>query len=458
MQLLKYIKNPVLWCCLVLLFAGTLPLHAINENGEGTARVVDSISPSMIYVEVNVLVEKDDKVSQETFKKNGLIISEDGYILTSFISSEIISNIKVFIGEDDYPAKIVGNDPITRISVIKIETHKKLKPAVISARPAKEGEWLVGIYLLDEELQMRKVVQYAMITTIIPSGKSDLMFFSTNLAYDGMVLSNMNREIVGFVLPFFDLNMSLLETRDKKIAREIEMMRAELKCVEIGPIKNSMEKIMHNKKNIEVSWVGAGLGALTRVQAGGMGIPQQGVLVTKVFKDSPAEKAGLKAKDVIYEIDGGIIAGDSIGLKAFIDTIRGCEPGGQMVFGVRRNKSELKLTVKPVKYPDPEKIKTDWLGLTVAQVDDTIYDSMNLFSNRGIVVVSIDPGSPAMHAELDSGDLITNIQSTEVTDKETWQSVVNKLQKNRNQFVTLNIYRGNRALIRVIKPFIGMKE
>jgi len=433
----------------------------IDENK--FIKVAESIKPYIVYIKIYITFESEGKITQETIERNGLIIDNKGYILTSYISSEITPNIKVFINKKEYSVKLVGSDKVTRISLLKIEDREGLfdlpkNNIKFVSKPVEQGQWLVGICTLSEKYQFEKVVQYCMVATKLPSGLSDLLYITPNISFDGMVLSNMNSEICAIMLPFYELNLSMTETKKQKIRKEIEMMHAELKCVDIYPIISSINRIIKKQGNLDISWIGVSIKELSKSQAEGFGISHNGVLITNVFSDSPAKRAGLCPEDVVFGIDNKLIPEDEIGIKLFIDIIRNTDPDTELVFKILRNKIEKNIVVKTIKYPEPLQIRNSWLGITFGEVNDALYNSLNLFSNKGILIVDIESGTPASYAKLNRSDLITHIQLKEVTNINELQIILNDLKYKKVKSIIIRLYRGNKTLTRIINPELGAKR
>jgi len=441
-----------------LLIAATVGPSAGFMNEDRIRNIKEAARESVVYIEVSCLSQEEDKDTEEVFKKNGIIVSEEGYILTSFISEEILSRIKVFMDSREYTARLVGSDKVGRISVIKIEPDRKLAPLKFSSSKTKPGDWLLGLYRLGPEYEFREVFWYNMVNGILPEGMADLLLLGAVFMNDGMVMVNPGGEVQGICVPFYDLTLYLTETRKMKIRREMEMMNAGLKCMDVSSVIRSCRKILKEGRSPEIAWLGVTLAKLTKAQAEGLRLPHRGVSITKVFKDSRAERAGLKANDIVFQVNGRTLPRDNQALKLFIDLVRSSPVDRKLKLGIVRDGEERWITVKPSSYPELKKQRSAWLGLTVQEINDAVYTSLNLYRNQGVLVVEVEQGSPAFHAELRRGDLLTRIQTQPLPDLSAWQRSTGKLQEEKADTIIINLYRGNEAMTRVIQPALGQKK
>ncbi|OGS21918.1 MAG: hypothetical protein A3J83_03325 [Elusimicrobia bacterium RIFOXYA2_FULL_40_6] len=445
-----------------------IALFAVNfvgaSDGQRITAVFEAVKPFIVSVEADVSANIADKPTRDFFKKTGLIINNDGYILTSYLSSEITTNIKVYVGPqgDEYPAKLIGSSKVARITILKIDS--KLVPFGISKdikfakAPLKTGQSILTIGSLGKEYQFEKAVNSGMVAAILPFGLSNQIMSVPNINIDGSVLLDMSGEIAGIVAPAYWFSLSLTDIKKDKLRDELGMMRAEKQCLEIESLTEIISGIIEKQDDCEVSWAGIEFDNLSRTQSDGMGIPFKGILITKTYKDSPAQKGGLMPKDVIIEINGRNIPAEGKGARLFSDLIRSNKPGGTMNFKIIRNKEEKTFQIEPVKYPELKQSRSSWLGITFQEVNDALYNSMNLFTDKGLLVADVEQGTPASYAKLERYDVITHVQLVEVSALGQLQDILNNLKDRKTKYIILQLYRGNKTITRIIKPELGAKK
>ena len=442
--------NKIKICALgILLFSK--PLYSIPDDSQ-INRIVNTVKPSLVYIEITAKnTNTDGKEEQQVVNKNGVIISTGGYIVTSYISDIIIADIKVYIDKTECRAKLIGNDKATKISIIKIETDKKLVPAKFGSEPVTANEWLIAIYAMGEEQNFEKLYFPCFVGGILSSGMYKQFYLGIMQSADGIILCNSNNEISGMMLPYYNFSLPLTEKKSDKTAIELNMMKAGIKAVSIGPIKTGISRILSNNKTTKLSWVGIQLKKLSKQEAEGFGIPYKGTVITKIYKNSPAEKAGLIAGDIVIKFNNVELPENDDAMELLIDLLRINDPGAKGTITVRRDDKIMDLTITPIEYPEQKQIRNSWIGITAQEINDLVFNGLNLFAYNGVVVIDVERASPANNAGIEQNDVITAVQNIPVENLTDWRNVINRLNTEKIKNILVKLYRGNKTLLRVIK-------
>jgi serine protease Do len=175
----------------------------------------------------------------------------------------------------------------------------------------------------------------------------------------------------------------------------------------------------------------------------------KGALVGEVFKGDPADKAGIKPKDVIIEVDGEKID-DSRHLS---QKIAGIPVGGEITLKVVRDGEESTFRVTIAKRTeDKESIamkqpgkQTD-LGMTVSTLTAELARRFDISEDEGVVVVSVEQGGPADKADVQEGDLVLEIDHEPVKTLEDYDSQIKKADKGDTIPLLVKRRRGLLAL------------
>ncbi|HRB13850.1 MAG TPA: PDZ domain-containing protein, partial [Vicinamibacteria bacterium] len=183
----------------------------------------------------------------------------------------------------------------------------------------------------------------------------------------------------------------------------------------------------------------------------------QGVVVTDVTKDSPAEKAGIQLEDYIFEVDGRVVK-DNTALTGYIS---GLPPGTTVSLKLIRAGSEKTVKVTLGTFPEgptaaagkddaegdasDEKAQTN-LGLELQTLSPTLRERMDLpDSVRGVVVRSVEAGGAAELAGLARGDVIIMVSGEEVSSVKEFNAAIRKSAPAKA--ARLRVRRGDSVLV-----------
>jgi serine protease Do len=179
----------------------------------------------------------------------------------------------------------------------------------------------------------------------------------------------------------------------------------------------------------------------------------KGVIVDQIMKDSPAENAGIEQGDVVVGFNGKdvesgsqfqfMVAGTVPGSVVKLEIIRAGQRKTVEVRVGERESSELAQS--------PSEEKEPWLGLTVEGLDGLFARQNDIKDDEGVVVVEVEPGSPADDKDLQSGDVVLEIDNQKILDLKDYSRVAGEL-KDRQKAILFLVKRGERAFYSALKP------
>ena len=273
---------------------------------------------------------------------SGFIISADGRILTNAHVVDGADTVSVILKDGrKYQGKVLGKDPVTDVAVVKIEANNLPAVALGNSERLKPGEWAIAI---GNPLGLDNTVTTGIISAAGRSssaitGDPDkrVSFIQTDAAINpgnsGGPLLNARGEVIG-------MNTAILQgTQGLGFAIPI----------------NTAQRISQQliaKGKVEHAYLGIQMAELTpelkqNINSdpnSGLTVDQDsGVLVIKVMPNSPAAKAGLRAGDVIHQIDGQAVKS----ANAVQQAVENSSVGQQMRIGLHRNGQNLSLAVRP---------------------------------------------------------------------------------------------------------------
>ena len=147
---------------------------------------------------------------------------------------------------------------------------------------------------------------------------------------------------------------------------------------------------------------------------------KKGVLISFVSPDSPADIAGLKEKDIIISMNGGVIED----VNQLRNNVSNAKPGEVIVFGVIRDQTNQNIMVTLGLRPNQEEVSNlfsspelkgyDLLGLKVKSNNN----------GEGIIILDIDTSSNAYEKNIRKGDIITEIGSQTINSKDEYHEII----------------------------------
>ncbi|HNS77892.1 MAG TPA: DegQ family serine endoprotease [Syntrophorhabdus sp.] len=369
---------------------------------------------------------------------SGFIIDREGYIVTNNHVVENADEIKVKLASGkEFDAKVVGRDPKTDLALIKIKGGSDLQPLQLGDSDAlKIGSWVVAV---GSPFGLEQTVTAGIVSAkgrTIGAGPYDNFIqtdASINPGNSGGPLINTKGEVVG-------INTAIVAS-GQGIGFAI-------------PANMAKEVIPHLKEKGKVTrgWIGVGIQEMSPELIKSFNLQEKkGALVSQVFKDSPAEKAGIERGDVILEFDKKEIA-ESRDLPRIVAAI----PVGKTVtVKIWRNG---KMMTKDVKVGEMEEkvavtAKTQTgkrLGIAIQNITPDIAQALSLKDSNGALVAQVEPGSPAENAGLQRGDIIREVNRKPIKDTNDFMQKIEEAKSTGT--ILLLIQRDKNSLYLTVVP------
>jgi len=382
---------------------------------------------------------------QREFKQrslgSGFIIDRKGYIVTNNHVVENADQIKVKLtNEKEFDAKIVGRDPKTDLALIKIAASSDLVPLKIGDSDAlKVGTWVVAI---GSPFGLEQTVTAGIVSAkgrIIGSGPYDDFIqtdASINPGNSGGPLINMKGEVVG-------INTAIIAS-GQGIGFAIPINLAD---GIIAQLKTSGE--------VTRGWLGVGIQDLTPELAEYYKVKdKKGVLVTHVFKGDPADKGGIKVKDIIIKVDGKPVPT----ARELSGTIAGIAVGKKIAILLIRDGKEKTVYIKVAKRKDDESLvsketeSSNGLGLMASELTPEIAKQLGFDQNEmGVMITGVKPGSKGELAGVRQGDLIKEINRKPVSTLNDYQKKMQKIKKGETIHLLIKRSRIGFIVIKITK-------
>ncbi len=372
---------------------------------------------------------------------SGVIVSEDGYILTNNHVVKGADEIKVILYDKrEFKGKVVGTDSRTDLAVVKINARGLPTLSFGDSGKLKTGDIVLAI---GNPFGLNQTVTMGIVSAVGRSniGLADFEdFIQTDAAINpgnsGGALVNGSGELVG-------INTAIFSTSGGYMGIGFSIPSDMAKTV--------MDSILKYGKVIR-GWLGVSIQDLTPELAKSLGMKEtEGALISGVVSDSPADKAGLKRGDLVTEMNGKKIA-DVTSLRNMVASMA---PGTQVDFKIIRNGTEQSITATLGEYKEKQIVKKTEFenalkGVTVEELTPSLRDKLNLPEGIfGVIVTDVGSDSPAQGL-LQGNDVIQEVDRKPVRSVQEYEEIVSKIGKHDT--VLLLIYRNGGSVYLTIQP------
>lgn len=360
---------------------------------------------------------------------SGVIISEDGYIVTNNHVIKDASELEVTLNNNkSYKAKLIGTDSKMDIALLKITTDEKLPYSTFAnSDNVKVGEWVLAVgnpYNLTSTVTAGIVSAKArnLDTNGIQS------FIQTDAAVNpgnsGGALVNTRGELVG-------INTMISSQTGSYVGYSF--------AVPSNITKKIIEDIMEFG-NVQRGILGVEGGELNNKASEELGIKDtEGFYVNKVTKNSGAEKAGLQKGDIIKKLDTQNVKSYAE-LFGYINTKR---PNDKVQVTFLRDEKMMTATVTLIKN---DVMTTDFKGIELVNIDSN--DKKKFKIDYGVKINDVNNEQYGMYADELKGSIIINIDNIKATDVETVSRLMSK--KDENQRVNVQLINKSGQVLRII--------
>ncbi|HOX28802.1 MAG TPA: trypsin-like peptidase domain-containing protein [bacterium] len=355
---------------------------------------------------------------------SGVIIDPKGYILTNEHVIMRASKVMVTLPDETVAeARVIGGDPKFDLAILKIDVKKSL-PA---ARTGDSDSLMIGetVIAIGNPYGLNHTVTTGVLSAIGRSIRTDQgKVFNDFLQTDASINpGNSGGPLVNLVGEVIGINTAIYEGANG-IGFAIPINRA---------MRAVADLIRYGK--IENVWSGLRAQELTQQIARKLGADGGGVLISDVFRDSPASRAGLKTGDVVVSIDSAKITN----LEEFLNKSSGYLVGDTAEIEYIREgdhkKARLKMVALPVDRAD--ELAKDLLGLTVSGIDRTQQARYNLYSTDGVVVTKVEKASPAAKIGVEPGDIIRQLGGREIKQMSDFRETMLMISAQESAFVVV---------------------
>ena len=377
---------------------------------------------------------------------SGVIVSEDGYILTNNHVVADADEITVRMADGrQFTAEVIGADPPSEVAVVKIEANNLPVVRLGDNNKTEVGDWVLAV---GAPFGLEQTVTSGIISATGRHGVGITEyenFIQTDAAINpgnsGGPLVNMNGEVVG-------INTAIASRSGGYMGIGF--------AVPINMARKVMDRLVDEGEVVR-GWLGVGIQPLTPDMAESMSIEVgEGVLVSQIFEDTPAANAGVKAGDVILSFDGKAVA-DPNALQSAVAWIK---PGTAVKVVVLRDGKRKTLSVKVAERPqtpgmaqavprETEAGDLDELGIEVSAVTTEAKQRFGYEPGQGVLITGVGAGTLAARAGLEEGMLILQASGKDVGSVGALKKIVKEANLSRG--LPLLVRAGDRQMFVLLK-------
>ena len=380
---------------------------------------------------------------------SGFVIKENGTVITNNHVIAGADDILVKVNSKEYKAKVIGADPYMDIAVLKVQTNDSFTPVKFGdSDNARVGDWVVAIgnpfglggtvtsgivSARNRDIGMTRYDDFIQTDASINQGNS------------GGPLFNLKGEVVG-------INTAIIAPGQSG-------------SIGIGFAipANAASKVIDQLINFGETrrgWLGVRIQEVTKEIAEAVELKKaEGALVASVGEKSPADKAGIKAGDIILEFDEKTI--DT--MRTLPKVVANTKVGKIVKIKIWRNKQliskNLKLgrlesseefKEKKTKTKKTEEVEIQKLKINVRNLSNEDVLSRKLKIKKGVVITEISNKSP-LKGLLNVGDIIIEVKRKPINNSSDLKNIVDNLKKGEKNLLLSIIDNNNR------RRYLGVK-
>lgn len=434
-------------------------IASLGFSGEAGAQflsfadLAEKLTPSVVNISSFSQSETENGEGNTPLSESlgsGFIIDGNGYIITNNHVVDKAESISITLSDNTKTeARVIGKDPKTDLALIKIETKRPLNAVKFGdSDKIRVGDWVLAI---GNPFGLGSSVTAGIVSAKsrdIESGPYDSFIqtdASINQGNSGGPMFNLQGEVIGISSAIFSTTGASQGVGFAIPANLAGWVISQLK--EHGEVKRG--------------WIGIKIQPNTPEIADSLGISaNQGVVVSGVTEQGPAQKAGLQAGDIVLSFNrqpidntknlSRLIAETKIGTPAPIEIWR----SGQkqtLTVPIELMPEETPLSAAKETASDAAETPDNGeslniIGFTVKEISPELAERYKLApSTSGVVVTDILPNSDASRKGIKIGDIIVKIDKRNIIGESAFHEYVNDARRENNRPVLLAI-QGQEAL------------
>jgi len=427
------------------------------------------VSPSLVAVQYIF----QNPLGRIELTGSGVIVSEDGLVMASIMlfptqfPDDEMKDFKILVPREDgepteYEAVFQGRDERTNLAFLKTKESQHWKPIQFEDQKVKIGEPILSIGMLPKGANYKTYFVEGAVSAMLRGEIPQVLVTGGGLAAMGSPAFTAEGKAVGMVGP----NGTSPFLNDTRGNSELQMvMNPPRYYIPARDFVIGIQDPPTPDKPIKLPWIGVSeMNGVTKDLADVLGLGNQpAIQIGDVIPNAPAEKAGIKAGDIIVKLDGKPLErGDQpVELPLILaHSLRRMKPGEKVTLSIMREKDqplkdvELTLGEQPPGANLAKRFFADDLGFeSRALAFNDIYGLKLPPEQKGVIVSLLRPQGAAQTGGLHMQDVISKLDSEPVTDIEQFKKTYEQIRKDKpKEAIVMEVRRGDRENTVRIEP------
>jgi serine protease Do len=431
-----------------------------GSDAAGIERAISLVYPALVQIHVVVADYGTGRAQKYEAAGSGVIISPDGYVVTNHHVAGRAAAIRcVLTSRQELDATLIGTDVLTDIAVLKLD---------LSSFPDLQGKLAYAKFGSTDLLKIGDVI-FAMgcplalsqsVTKGIVANKEMMLSrrFTGSMILDG--------EDVGLLVKWIAHDAQILPGNSGGPLVNTQGLIVGINEINVGggsggglggaipsELAQTVAQELIEKGRVARSWIGVEFQPLLK----GSTI-RNGVLVSGVIPDSPAQKSGLKAGDIVDSIDGKPVHVEFREELPPLNRIILSRPVGstlQIKYLRQGKEATASVTTRLREEAAPKEGEAQQWGLVVQNLTNLASKEMHLGDTKGVVISSVRSGGPADQGTppLQAGDIILSIANEPIVDRDSFFRITSQITRDKTASVAtlVSIRRNAESVLSVVE-------
>ena len=428
-------------------------------------QVSNLISPAVVRIDVAQEVYVDGKRTLRRGIGSGVIIDQQGRVLTNFhVAGRSVELYVTLSSKDRIPARLIGDDHWTDLAIIQMDMDELAKKKVkfSSAKLGRSENLLTGqdVMAIGTPFGLNRTVTLGQISN------NERTFYPERMTIDMTQQENLETgDFSNWIQmdtpinpgnsggPLVDLNGEVVGINTRGGGQNLNF------AIPINTAKPVISAILasalpNKKGHVERSDLGIDFKPLQDLETFYTVDINQGVLVNSVDRNGAAQKAGLHSQDILLSVSGRPTnCRFPEEIAAVRKMIADLPVGSEVDLYIKRGKQSLHLPAKTLRlqsvFGEQKELKV-W-GMSVREVTRAYANSNQLEDSDGVAIETLTSGHPGTEAELQPDDVIRSVNGHSVPDLDEFMRLYKESIAEKQTDVRLDVRRDRADLTKGLK-------